>query len=711
MRPFPLTFLALSITLTAGCFDDKDDTSSGTDTTSGYDADADADADGYDATDDCDDADATVNPGADEIPYDGVDNDCDSTTPDDDLDGDGVLSAADCDDDDPDVHPGADEACNGTDDDCDGTIDEGASDAQTFWADADGDGWGDSSDRVEACELPSGYAAQEGDCDDDDAAVFPGAIESCNSVDDDCDGVVDNNSGLDWYTDADGDGFGDASDGTQSCDGSSGTVADSTDCDDGDATVHPGADEICDDADQDCDGTVDEGAVDAPSWYGDADGDGYGDPATVTRDCDQPSNTVDDGTDCDDSSADAHPGGIEACDGLDNDCDGFVDEDEARGASTWYLDVDGDGYGGDTATVTACDQPSNAVDVSLATDCDDGDASVNPGASETYYDGIDSDCAGDDDFDQDADGYQHDGYGGTDCNDTDPSINPAATETFYNGVDEDCDGASDYDADSDGYDSDLAGGSDCDDTDAGVYPGADEVDIGVDNDCDGEVELAPVAVASHDPTDLLAHCAALNLDGTGSYDPDGTALTYDWDVTSVPSGSTIGTSDLDDSTSATPVVNPDLAGDYDFTLTVTDEGDASDSDTLSVTIATRTINTTPIADAGSDQTVSATASCIPIAYGEGGYECDACADERVALDASASTDAEGEELSYSWSVISGSASLTASTSAAAYATMTGFDTEFETTYSEDFVFEVAVTDCFGDTDTAQVTVTFECTGE
>ena len=83
----------------------------------------------------------------------------------------------------------------------------------------------------------------------------------------------------------------------------------------------------------------------------------------------------------------------------------------------------------------------------------------------------------------------------------------------------------------------------------------------------------------------------------------------------------------------------------------------------------------------------------------------------MALDASASTDAEGEELSYSWSVISGSASLTASTSAAAYATMTGFDTEFETTYSEDFVFEVAVTDCFGDTDTAQVTVTFECTGE
>jgi len=113
-------------------------------------------------------------------------------------------------------------------------------------------------------------------------------------------------------------------------------------------------------------------------------------------------------------------------------------------------------------------------------DCDDSDASVNPGATEVWYDGTDSDCAGDDDFDADADGYAQD----VDCDETDPAVHPGATETWYDGVDSDCAGDDDFDADSDSW----TDGEDCDDGDPLVNPDADEIcDDGVDNDCDGHV--------------------------------------------------------------------------------------------------------------------------------------------------------------------------------------------------------------------------------
>ena len=116
------------------------------------------------------------------------------------------------------------------------------------------------------------------------------------------------------------------------------------------------------------------------------------------------------------------------------------------------------------------------------TDCDDTDAQVNPGAEETWYDGVDSDCDGASDYDQDGDGADHIDYGGTDCNDTDPGI--PAEEIWYDGVDSDCDGASDFDQDGDGFDSADFGGTDCDDADPDSYPGAPEVWYdGIDQDC------------------------------------------------------------------------------------------------------------------------------------------------------------------------------------------------------------------------------------
>ncbi|MFZ5475315.1 MAG: putative metal-binding motif-containing protein [Myxococcota bacterium] len=106
-----------------------------------------------------------------------------------DRDGDGYHADQDCDDEDPRVNPGATEVCDGVDDDCDGTVDEGVT--VTSFADADGDGFGDPSSSVEACEVPAGYVPAASDCDDADAGVYPGAPERCDGRDEDCDGVVD----------------------------------------------------------------------------------------------------------------------------------------------------------------------------------------------------------------------------------------------------------------------------------------------------------------------------------------------------------------------------------------------------------------------------------------------------------------------------------------------------------------------------------------
>ncbi len=119
-------------------------------------------------------------------------------------------------------------------------------------------------------------------------------------------------------------------------------------------------------------------------------------------------------------------------------------------------------------------------------DCDDRDASVNPGATEVWYDGVDQDCADDDDDDADGDGFASSSSGGGDCDDSEAGISPAATEIWYDGVDQDCDGANDYDADGDGFESDAYGGTDCDDLNDEINPA--ETDTwydGVDTDCSG----------------------------------------------------------------------------------------------------------------------------------------------------------------------------------------------------------------------------------
>ena len=722
----PLSSLCLALTW-AGC-DSKPEDSGGSGATV-----TDADGDGYSAADDCDDEDFAINPGAQEKPYDGLDNDCDPSTVDDDLDGDGFDAAQDCDDDDPAINPQASEICNGIDDDCDDQVDEDATDAATWYADADGDGYGDDAASIAACEQPSHHVAQAGDCDDANDDIHPEANEICDGVDNDCDEEIDENLGETWYIDADGDNWGDPQNTVLGCEEGEGYVADGSDCDDGDAAVHPGADELCDGVDNDCDDEVDEDPIDGSTWYADADGDGYGDPDSTTEDCEVPSShvTAKLATDCDDGDPTINPEGTEICDGVDNDCDGVAD-DEALDAETWYADADGDGHGDADSSVTACDQPSGAVAAEDADDCDDSDASINPSASESWYDGIDQDCDGANDYDQDADGYDSDAHGGLDCDDTDTTANPGVTEVC-DGIDNDCDGSTDEtdaadvstwyaDSDGDGYGNAalslvqcyqpsgfVLDDSDCDDGNAAAYPDAPETTPGVDNNCDGEAEVSPSASASYDPVaSSLLHCKALQLLGSSSSDPDGTALDYQWELDSAPTASARTTEDLQEPTSADPLFYPDVEGDYDFSLLITDEGEETDSAEVSVTISARSFNDAPLADAGDGQSHEANASCNYASYT---YICDDCEELEIELDGTGSIDADDEPLEYAWTVASGSASLDDESSSAPTATLTGPTATYGSTTTETFEFELTVTDCFGDSSTADtVMVTYSCTG-
>ncbi len=165
------------------------------------------------------------------------------------------------------------------------------------------------------------------------------------------------------------------------------------DCDDADPAVHPDADEICDDRDNDCDGNVDgDDAVDRQTAYVDADGDGHGDPDQPVLVCRLGWGQAATGDDCDDNSSDNHPGNDEACDGLDNDCDVAIDE--GLPVTDHYPDLDGDGYGDSAAALQDCAAPSGHV--SQGGDCDDTTELAHPDTPEVCGDGLDNDCDGSD---------------------------------------------------------------------------------------------------------------------------------------------------------------------------------------------------------------------------------------------------------------------------------------------------------------------------
>ncbi|MBN2800760.1 MAG: hypothetical protein JXX28_16585, partial [Deltaproteobacteria bacterium] len=464
---------------------------------------------------DCDDSDDAFHPGATEADCaDPADYNCDGSVGYADADGDGFAACQECDDSRADVNPDAPEVCDEADNDCNGLIDEDAADAPAWHLDADHDGYGDPAMRLSACVAPEGYVSDSSDCDDLHALSFPGGGEVCDGHDNDCDGTVDvgASDAQTWYADGDGDQYGDPDQASVSCEAPEGAVLRGSDCDDTHAAARPGGTEVCDGLDNDCDGAVDVDAVDARTWYGDGDGDGYGDSDQVTVACEAPQGAVLVGGDCDDAHAAARPGGNELCDGLDNDCDGEID-DSATDAGTWYADGDGDGYGDLRSSERACAQPVGYVADSR--DCDDAEGAAHPGAAETCADSFDNDCDGQINeadagdaavwhLDADRDGFGRPGVGlracetpdgyvasATDCDDLDQTVFPGAPQRC-DGLANDCDAglpADESDADGDGH---MACEGDCDDGLAGVYPGANEHCDGVDEDCDGLIDDSAV---------------------------------------------------------------------------------------------------------------------------------------------------------------------------------------------------------------------------
>ncbi len=396
---------------------------------------SDADGDGHASVDcggdDCDDSDANRYPGnvvvcdttLEPPTLDLHDEDCDPTTIGPDADADGYVAEVccnpeadgevrcgqDCDDTNGEINPDATEVCNGADENCDGTVDEGV--LRTFYPDTDGDGFGDPAGApATGCVPGEGYVENSTDCDDSERGRNPGLGEVCDHVhDNDCNGATNPH-------DEDGDRYDDAG-----CGGN--------DCNDADPSVHPGAEERCDTlGDNDCDGS-------SPH---DGDGDGFDDLACG-------------GNDCNDGDFVVHPGAAERCNGADDNCNGTPDEGVTR---TFYRDGDGDGHGDPSSTTTGCSPSAGYVD--LSDDCNDGDRNIYPGAVE-YCDRLDNDCShgggADTSEDSDEDGFAPRGAlctGGmpaTDCNDGNATVNPDQSEWFEDPVpgtdsyDYNCDGA------------------------------------------------------------------------------------------------------------------------------------------------------------------------------------------------------------------------------------------------------------------------------
>ena len=477
--------------------------------------------------DDCDDSDPDVQ---ERVWYPDVDQDGFGT-------GDGIKDCEeqvgmastgdDCNDNDPNIHPGAAEQCNEVDDDCDEEVDETPA-PQRWFVDKDSDGYGveDEFTWSETCEDLSQHSRTTGDCDDFNSEIHPGAEELCDDEDTDCDGQTRDDESTNapaWHADADQDGYGNANASTAACDPPVGLIADGSDCNDANAAINPAGQEVCDlaDADEDCDGFVDDGdpSVD-PSTFNnlflDADQDGYG--STPTQACDPDTGYSSEGGDCDDADATVFPAAPEVCDGVDNNCDSLVDDNDPdidmASTSTWYPDEDNDGFGDAFHAGAAFCNGTTDFPLADNTDCDDTRADVFPGGNEVCdLNDVDEDCDGLSDsddpsvdestytswyWDADGDGYgtaaasvfdcdPPNGYGqgADDCDDTDSSIFPGAQEIWYDGVDQDCNGQDDFDADQDGYAGPQGGGSDCNDNNALMNPGAPEIcNDGLDNDCD-----------------------------------------------------------------------------------------------------------------------------------------------------------------------------------------------------------------------------------
>ena len=521
----------------------------------GDECDTDDDNDGKtDAKDNCV---LVANAGQEDFDFDDIGDACDL-----DDDNDGDPDETDCEPKQPKVSSIHAEVCNNFDDNCDGVVDEeGAQKCQVFYLDVDEDSYGIEEDSKCLCVAAEFYTAKDiGDCLPEDPLAYPGAVEICNGLDDNCDdqtdegfadldlnGVADclddddDGDGVDDVIDNcpavpnenqennDGDDFGDICDDDDDNDG----VIDDQDCEPFNELQYPGLDETCDGLDNNCNGEVDEELGSTTCGLGECLHTVQNCVGAVTQVCDPLEGKTDD-----------------LCDGHDNDCDGFVDEDlgtttcglgeclhtvenclegqeqqcdPLEGAADEIcdlLDNDCDGphdeeLGSTTCGLGVCEHTVENCIEGVPQQCD-----AMAGASDETCDSLDNDCNGEKD----------DGLGTTTCGlgvcehtiqncqgGQEQQCDPLedAGDEVCDGLDNNCDGDTDegfpdFDLDDtpdcldedDDNDGSLDG-VDCDDNDIAVYPGADEICDEKDNDCNGAVdEGCPGVVSGTDCLDI-----------------------------------------------------------------------------------------------------------------------------------------------------------------------------------------------------------------
>jgi len=571
-----------------------------------------------------------------------------------------------------------------------------------------------------------GVTVEDGDCDDSDPERFPGRDEDCNGLDDDCDERVD-----EGFADTDEDGLVDCLD-EEECDGLD---------NDGDGNIDEGFDadsdgiadcdevEECNGLDDDGDGLVDEDF--------DLDLDGY--------------TTCEEEPDCDDTDAEIFPGGTEIDGDLqDNDCNGLVDETTWRPGDLVISEVmisplaveDTRGEWIELTNTSSRTVVLNGLRVFSSTgnhlvqktewiQLDAGaqivlGLSMNPsnngGVPVDYaYSGINLNPDGDtlsivmaglilDDIVWDSEMPLVDG--------ATLSLDPDRVDWIENDFLESwCSSGIAWvegsDLGSPGQDNELCGQidhdgdgltadeGDCDDEDPDVYPGAPEVDVGIDNDCDGVAVSQPVAWADYDlSASSMSSCDLLQLDGSSSYDPDGDPLTFLWTVESAPETSLADTSWIISSTDERPTFTPDSPGDYRFSLTVDDGTLSSLPSYLTVTLNEPELS---MVDAGSDQTQEETVSC-------GATSCDMCPSVAFPLATDAGTLPDAVDFSWSLSTEWGSVGIDDVTSSTPYVVVWGLEPEPGETVESVIEVTLGVSDCLDRVVEDTLLLTYRCTG-